>query len=145
MNFSRSQIGYVLGWANSNPWMWVWVISELFFPLLHWNCHPQARVQTRYSKHMASGPSLSHVCWGVASSLPLGQPIIGSVFPRPLRFGGWLSCAQAVRATSPRKGISSPLRWMVREGTNSQVLKCTSYQGPDFPWSPEVTQAQISA
>lgn len=121
-----------------------WVITELVCPGLHWDCHSQMRVQTRYSKHTATERSLSHAWWRVASGLPLWQPTIESVFPRPLRFGGWLSCAQVARATSPRKGINSPLRWMVREGTSSQVLKCTGYRGPDFPWSPEVTQAQIS-
>lgn len=35
MRSNSSQMIQIFGWANSNPWIWVWVIAELF---IHWLC-----------------------------------------------------------------------------------------------------------
>lgn len=77
----------MLEWANLRPKMGVWMVTELV-SLDHWDCPPQVRGRTSFSRPLPSMPVLPCLWWGVGPTLPWGTG--SELYETPLALFGFL-------------------------------------------------------
>ena len=115
----------MLGWANSKPWIWAWMVAELVSP-------PALQHPPQQSALQRCLPRLLSLCcgWqGAGSALPPSCPRAGSPVPMPLK-PALLCCPGEVQALlsqelqlvrdweSSRPGVQ--LSQLLREGGKGQ-------------------------